>query len=264
MELGLKGKVVAITGGTSGIGEEAAVGYAREGALVAVCGRSKAKIETVEKRFAELGYPLFTQSVDVTKNDELKGFADAVAAHYGRIDVWVNNAGTNIHRPFDELTEEEWYRVVDSNLKSVFFGSAFAAAHMKKSGGGVIINTSSFTSIIPTAGKAIYSATKAGVNTLTATLAVELAADHIRVVGITPGYTVTPLTEKNIEVNYEKLVHDIGMNRLAYPKDMVGAFLFLASDEAAGYISGVTLPVAGAKLCTQNPMWSWDRPTIFV
>lgn len=263
MELGLKNKVVAITGGTSGIGEEAALAFAQEGARVAVCGRSKAKLEAVSERFAAQGLPLLAEQADVTDTAQLRHFAEVVAERYGRVDVWVNNAGINIHRPFDELTEEEWYRVVDSNLKSVFFGCAYAAEQMRKTGGGVIINTSSFTSIIPTAGKAIYSATKAGVNTLTATLAIELAADHIRVVGLAPGYTVTPLTEKNIEVNYDALVHNIGLNRLAYPKDMVGAYLFLASEQA-DYISGITLPVAGAKLCTQNPMWSWDRPTIFV
>lgn len=184
MELNLKDKVVAVTGGTSGIGEEAAFAYAKEGALLAVCGRNPGKLDAIVKRFAAADYPLLTMPADVTDNAQLKAFAHKVAAEYGRIDVWVNNAGICIHRPFDELTEEEWYSVVDSNLKSVFFGSAHAAEQMRKTGGGVIINTSSFTSILPTAGKAIYSATKAGVNTLTATLAIELAADHIRVVGI--------------------------------------------------------------------------------
>lgn len=262
MELNFRDKVVAITGGTSGIGEEVALAYAREGALVAVCGRSREKLDAISKRFSAAGHRLLALPADVTKTAQLSAFAADVVSEYGRIDVWINNAGICIHLPFDELGEEDWYRVVDSNLKSVFFGSACAAAHMRKTGGGVIINTSSFTSILPTAGKAIYSATKAGVNTLTATLAIELAADRIRVVGIAPGYIATPLTEKNIEQNYQTLVNNIGLNRLGYSEDLVGAYLFLASEHAA-YISGITLPVAGAKFSTQNPMWSWDRPAVF-
>ena len=263
MELGLKDKVIAITGGTSGIGEEVAVAFAKEGAKLAVCGRNSEKIEAIRKRFQDLGFPLMVMSVNVADNDQLKAFADGTEQEFGRIDIWLNNAGTNIHRPFDELSEEEWHHLVNTNLKSTFFGCAFAAEKMKKTGGGVIINTSSFTSILPTAGKALYSATKAAIDTLTSTLAVELASDHIRVVGLAPGYTVTPLTEKNVAFQYDTLVSGIALNRLATPDDMTGAYLFLASD-AASYISGITLPVAGAKFCTQNPMWSWNRPTKFV
>lgn len=128
---------------------------------------------------------------------------------------------------------------------------------MKQNGGGVILNTSSFTSVIPSCGVALYSALKAGVDNLTRTMAAELARYKIRVLSVQPGYTQTALTASNIEKNFDFLVQNIAMRRLATPQDMANAFVFLASD-AAGYINGISLPVAGAKLCVQNPMWSWQ------
>lgn len=263
MELGLKGKVVAITGGTSGIGKAVAEAFAKEGANIAVCGRSPSKIEAVEKYFHDTGYEIYAESVDVAVNEQLEHFAASVEQKFGRIDIWINNAGINIHKGFEDITEAEWQELVNTDFKSVFYGSAIAAKYMRKVGGGVIINTSSFTSIIPTAGKALYSAVKSGVNSLTRSFAAELAADGIRVVAVIPGYTVTPLTEKNIEQQREWLVSNIGLNRLATVDDMIGGYLFLASDRAA-YISGICLEISGAKFVTQNPRWSWNKPTIMV
>lgn len=263
MELGLKGKVVVVTGGTSGIGEAVAEAFAQEGAKIAVCGRSLNKLNAVQKKFEEKGYPIYTESVDVAVNEQLEHFAESVEKTYGQIDIWVNNAGVNIHKGFEDVSEEEWHGLVNTDFKSVFFGSAIAAKYMRKVGGGVIINTSSFTSIIPTAGKALYSAVKSGINSLTRSFAAELAADGIRVVAVAPGYTVTPLTEKNIEQQKEWLVSNIGLNRLATADDMVGGYLFLASDKAS-YISGICLEISGAKFTTQNPRWSWNKPTIMV
>ena len=263
MELGLKGKVVAITGGTSGIGEAVAEAFAKEGALVAVCGRSQSKIDAIKKKFAEAGYPLYTEAVDVSVNEQLEHFAASIEKSFGQIDIWINNAGVNIHKGFEDVTEDEWHSLVNTDFKSTFYGSAIAAKYMRKVGGGVIINTSSFTAIMPTAGKALYSAVKAGVNSLTRSFAAELAADGIRVVAIAPGYTVTPLTEKNVAQQRDWLVSNIGLNRLASADDMIGGYLFLASD-AAAYISGICLEISGAKFCTQNPRWSWNKPTVMV
>lgn len=257
MDLNLKGKVVAIAGGTSGIGEAVAMAFAREGCKVAVCGRSQSKIDAMQAEFQKEGFELLTMSVDVGVNAQLKQFTEAVAEKYGRLDVFINNAGISIRKPFETLSEEDWYKVINTNQKSVFFGCAFAAEQMRKTGGGVIINTSSFTSVVPTCGSAVYSSTKAAVDQMTKVFAAELAADHIRVVGIQPGMTVSPLTEEECRKNFDRFVSLIAMKRLAYPEDMVGAYLFLASDMAS-YISGVSLPVAGAKLTAQNPHYSWQ------
>ncbi len=257
MDLKLKDKVVAIAGGTSGIGEAVAMAFAKEGCKVAVCGRSQRKIDAMQAAFQKEGFELLTMSVDVGVNAQLKGFTEAVVETYGRLDIFINNAGISIRKPFETLSEEEWYKVINTNQKSVFFGCAFAAEQMRKTGGGVIINTSSFTSVVPTCGSAVYSSTKAAVDQMTKVFAAELAADHIRVVGIQPGMTVSPLTEEECRKNFDRFVSLIAMKRLAYPEDMVGAYLFLASDMAS-YISGVSLPVAGAKLTAQNPHYSWQ------
>ncbi|MBQ6900429.1 MAG: SDR family oxidoreductase [Firmicutes bacterium] len=256
MELGLKDKVVAITGGTSGIGEELALAFAREGCKVAVCGRNEAKISNMKERFDEYGLELFAFQADISDLQQLRGFIEHTTAHYDKLDILINNAGTTVRKPFVDYTEEEWYRVVDTNMKAMYFGCVYGAAQMKKNGGGVIINTSSFTSVIPTCGSALYSGTKAAVDKMTAVFAAELAADKIRVVSVQPGMTVTPLTEEKCRNQYDELISQIAMKRLATPDDMVGAYLFLASDRAA-YINGVSLPVAGAKLTVQNPHYSY-------
>lgn len=256
MDLKLSGKVVAVTGGTAGIGAEIALGFAKEGCKVAVCGRSASKIKEIEERFAKEGLEVYAVSTNVADNGELKAFIQGVVEKYGRLDVLVNNAGINNRKPFDTYSEEEWHALVDINFKAVFFGCAFAAEEMRKTGGGVIINTSSFTSIIPTCGIALYSATKAAVDQLTRVFAAELAADHIRVVSVQPGMVVTDLTRENCAKNHDRLVSAIPMKRLATPEDMVAGYLFLASEQA-GYINAISLPIAGGKFATQNPHYAY-------
>lgn len=257
MDLGLENKVVGITGGSTGIGEAAALAFAREGAKVAVCGRSAANLQAIQARFAREGLPLYTESADVGDLRQLEGFVKHTAAHYGRLDIWINNAGINNRKCFEEYTPEEFDQLVNINMKAVFFGTHYAAEEMRKIGGGAVINTSSFTALIPTANVALYSATKAAVSNMTRSFSVSLAPDHIRVNAVIPGMTVTPLTEKNIEKNREQMLSSIAMRRFATPQDLAGAYLFLASEKAAGYINGISLPVAGAKFCAQDAQWGW-------
>lgn len=259
MKLGLEGKIVAITGGTTGIGREAAAAFLEEGCRVAVCGRSPDKLEEFRTHFSEAGDRILAIQADVSKIEDIKKFAKAVEARWNAIDIWINNAGTNVRKPFDEVTEEEWNRLIETNFKSVFFGTAAAAEIMKKNGkGGVVLNTSSFTAVIPTGGIALYSAIKAGVESLTKTTAAELAVHGIRVLSVIPGYIETPLTAKNVAANFDELVRNIPMRRLGKPEDLASAYVFLAS-EAAGYINGTSLIVGGGKLSTQNPMWCWNK-----
>lgn len=274
MKLGLEGKVAAITGGTTGIGREAAAAFLEEGCRVAVCGRSVEKLEEFRTHFTQLGYEVLAVKADVSKTEDIQAFADAVEEAWGGVDIWINNAGTNVRKPFGEVSEEEFDRLIQTNLKSVFFGTAIAAEKMKKGGhadngiqgkedaeeatGGVIINTSSFTAVIPTGGIALYSAIKAAVDSLTKTTAAELAVHNIRVLSVIPGYIETPLTAKNVAENFDELVRNIPMRRLGTPRDLAAAYVFLAS-EAAGYIDGTSLIVGGGKLSTQNPMWCWKK-----
>ena len=258
MEMGLKGKTVVITGGGTGIGKAAALEFLKEGCHVAVCGRRMETLEQARAEHAALGYDLMIRSVDVTDYDALSVFANEVAEAYGRIDVWVNNAGSNHIKSLMDYDVEEFRAMTDVILVSVFSGSKIAAEHMRKQGGGgVILNASSFSAVIPNAGRAPYSACKAGVSSLTRTFAAELAKDQIRVIAYVPGMTATEISAKNIELNGPRLMRDIPMQRFGKGEDCAKLMVFLASDNAS-YINGTQIEVAGAKLCVQNPLYSYE------
>jgi len=258
MDLGLKGKVVVVTGGGSGIGLAAALAFAREGAHVAICGRTPGKLADAEAQFSEQGFPLFTATCDVTASREAEDFATAVTRAVGPIDIWVNNAGSNQILSLVDFDDESIEKLVGINLKSFIICTNIAARAMKGRG-GVIINASSFSAVIPNAGRGVYSACKSAVLSLTRTYAAELAADGIRVVSYVPGQIETEMTQRVIEaMGREKLVSNIPMRRLGTPEDLAKPIVFLASD-AAGYINGCAIEVTGAKFCVQNPGYAWEN-----
>ena len=259
MDMNIKGRTVVITGGGTGIGKATALEFLKEGCNVAICGRRQEKLDQTKKEFAELGYDVMTKSVDVTDYDALEAFADEVMAAYGRIDVWVNNAGSNHIKSLMDYDVEEFRAMTDIILVAVFSGSKIAAERMRRDGkGGVILNASSFSAVIPNAGRAPYSACKAGVSSLTRTFAAELAKDQIRVVAYVPGMTATEISARNIALNGPALMKDIPMQRFGKPEDCAKPIVFLASDNA-GYINGTQIEVAGAKLCVQNPLYSYQN-----
>ncbi len=258
MEMSLTGKTVVITGGGTGIGKAAALEFLHEGCHVAVCGRRMEKLQQTQAEYEALGYELMIRSVDVTDYGGLAAFANEVAETYGQIDVWVNNAGSNHIKSLMDYDVEEFRAMTDAILVSVFSGSKIAAEHMRRTGGGVILNASSFSAVIPNAGRAPYSACKAGVSSLTRTFAAELAKDNIRVVAYVPGMTATEISAKNIELNGPRLMRDIPMQRFGKAEDCAKLMVFLASDNA-GYINGTQIEVAGAKLCVQNPLYSYEN-----
>ena len=248
-----------ISGYGTGIGNAADRELLKEGCNVAICGRRLEKLEQTKKEYAELGYDLMIKSVDVTDYNALEAYADEVMAAYGRIDVWVNNAGSNHIKSLMDYDVEEFRAMCDVILVSVWSGSKIAAERMRRDGkGGVILNASSFSAVIPNAGRAPYSACKAGVSSLTRTFAAELAKDKIRVVAYVPGMTATEISAKNIELNGPRLMKDIPMQRFGKPEDCAKLMVFLASDNA-DYISGTQIEVAGAKLCVQNPLYSYQN-----
>ena len=251
-------KTACITGGTAGIGKAAALAFAKAGYAVAVCGRNEKKLADVAEEFAEINLPILPFRADATDTDQLEAFAQAAERAFGHIDVWINNAGNSIPRKyFYEYSESEFQLLVEANLKSVFFGSAVAARHMKGRG-GVILQTSSFTSLIPSCGAALYGATKAAVDNLTKTMAAELAPDNIRVLSVQPAYVLTEMAATNIRNNRDALLAAIPLKRLAVPEDVAEVFVFLASD-AASYMTGVSIPVAGGKMTVQNPGFAYER-----
>lgn len=256
MELGLKDKAVVITGGATGIGKAAALAFAREGCKLAICGRSQKKLLNVELEFQQAGFPLLTKTADASKNDELAAFAEVVVKAYGKIDIWVNNAGIYPQGALMDMSEAEWEEVMNINLKSVFLGSKVAFSYMKDQKKGVILNAASFASLIPSAGSGAYAVSKVGISWLTKVLAAELAPYNIRVNAYIPGLIRTDITEGVIAENEERFASQVALNRLGEPEDLAGGIIFLASD-AAGYITGTQLEISGGKLCVQNPHYAW-------
>jgi len=258
MELGVKGKVVVITGGASGIGLASALAFAREGCTVAICSRNPDKLASAAKEFAAKGYELLTAVADVSLEKELQGFARQVHDQYGRIDVWINNAGVSPKARLIDMSGDEWDDLMRINLKGVFLGSQIAAKMMKESGGGVILNASSFASVMPSATSGAYAASKAAVTSLTRSLAAELAPLGIRVIAYIPGIVVTDINKKRIEQFGPQLKADIALNRWGKTEEVAGVLVFLASD-IASYITGTAIEITGGKFSIQNPEapWSW-------
>lgn len=258
MDMGLKGKVVVITGGSQGIGKAAALEFAREGCQVCVCARRQERLDAAKAEFAQQGFTLFTRQVDVTKCDQLEAFADAVVAEYGRIDVWVNNAGANQFKMVIDYDYEDLMRIIETNLVSMIMGSKFAAQRMKETGGGVILSAASFAAITPLAGKSPYAACKSGVLVMTKALAAEFAPYNIRVNAYIPGLIRTEISQPNIDRLGDRLLQDIPMKRYGEPEDLAKSLVFLASDAASGYVNGTALEISGGKRCVQNPWYAYE------
>lgn len=256
MDLGLKDKVVVITGGTAGIGEACALAFSREGAHVAVCGRTQKRIAAFQERCAQAGADVFVKQADAGQAEELQAFADAVVSRFGTIDVWINNAGINVGKRLMEITPEDWQQTVAVNLSGVLFGTQIAARAMGEKG-GVILNASSFASLIPSVGGTMYGATKAAVSNMTKTMAAELAPQHIRVNAYIPGIIDTPMNAERIadDANHA-LINAIALHRVGTADEMAQALVFLAPDKAS-YITGTAIEVSGGKYAVQNSEILW-------
>ena len=246
----LKDKVALITGAGSGIGREAALLFAKEGASVVVVDMNDAAgKETVAAVVKSGGRATFAHA-DVSRSSEVEAMVAAAKKTYGRLNVLFNNAG--IFPANDgsvlETDEKTWDLVLSVNLKGVFLGCKFGIPAMLESGGGSIINTASFVALMGSATPQIaYTASKGGVLALTREIAVEFARKGIRVNAICPGPVDTPLLQELFSDPARKarrLVH-IPMGRLAQAKEVAQAALFLASDDSS-YVNGAAFTVDGA------------------
>ncbi len=256
MEINLKGKVAVVTGGTAGIGLATARMFAQEGANVAICGRDQAKVDAAVEFLCKEGLDVYGESVDVSDRENLFRFADVVEQRYGGIDIWVSNAGILLEKKIVDTSADEWQRLMDINLNSVYYGGLIALEKFKKRGGGVLINGASFSTLMPSVGSGAYAVSKAGVGSLTRTLAAELAPYNIRVVGYIPGVIETPMTARWIESKGAALAGQAALQRTGTPEEVASALLFLASDHAS-FITGTCLDISGGKFCVQNPADAW-------
>lgn len=257
MDLHLSGKSVVITGGSDGIGKAAAFAFLKEGACVTICGRSQDKLDTAADEAKELGYEMLCIQADVGAEADCDRLARAAAAAYGSIDVWINNAGILPRANLLDASMEEYDRIMNINLRAAFYCSRLAVSYMKERKSGVILNASSWASILPQANTAIYGISKAGVSSLTRSLAGTVAPYGIRAVAYVPGVIATDMNVAASGADPDKFTQNIAQHRMGTPEEVANVLVFLASD-AAGYINGVDIEIAGGKFAVQDCSMSWN------
>ena len=244
----LTGKVAIVTGGNGGIGLGIARGLAKAGARIAIVGRNVEKSEAAARGLVdEIGSKPLVLSADVAQPKEVARTVADVLKALGRIDILFNNAGINIRKQPQELSPEDWHKVLDVNLTGAFLMAQAVYPTMKKAGGGKIINIGSMTSIFGAAFAAAYASSKGGIVQLSKSLALAWAADNIQVNALLPGWFETDLTNRaRVEVPglYERVLARIPTGRWAKPHDIAGTAIWLASP-ASDYVTGVAIEVDG-------------------
>lgn len=242
------GQVIAITGASSGIGLEIARKFYLAGARLALCSRSEERVRSAVADWADTSDArLLIISADTSIIKDIYRFRDAAVERFGRIDVWVNNAGIEHPMPTVEMTQEIFDAVVNTNFRGYYFGCQSAAQDMLRRGeGGTIVNIGSVNAITVVPGQAVYAATKAAISQMTKLFAREWGRDHIRVNCVAPGSIPTRINaEKYKDPAADAAMREkIPMGRRGDVSEVADAVLYLASDRAT-YITGQTLFVDG-------------------
>ncbi|MBU8792153.1 SDR family oxidoreductase [Oceanobacillus caeni] len=242
----LQKKTVIVTGGSKGIGKDIALSFSRLGANVIIIGRNEKDLnQTLSELNVFQGNHKAVQA-DVNDITHVKKIVDNIVRDYGAVDVLVNNAGINIPKEALEVTEQDWDKVIDTNLKALFFFSQAVAKYMVEQKSGRIINIASQMSFVGYIKRAAYCSSKGGVVQLTKALAVEWAPYHINVNAVAPTFIETELTSKMFEdEDFKKDVKSrILFDELPKPHDISGAVLYLASN-LSNFVTGETIKVDG-------------------
>ena len=238
-------KSALITGAGRGIGYVIAMKLAKAGHNLAICDISEASInQAADSLRQEAGVEVFAAAVDVSDRDQIQGFVQDAAKHYGRLDVLVNNAGITRDNLAMRMKPEEWQQVIDVNLSSVFHASQAALKPMMRAKTGRIINISSVVASMGNPGQLNYCASKGGIDAMTRSLAREIGSRGITVNAVAPGFIATSMTAELGDEAHARLTQQIPLGRLGQPEDVANAVAFLASDEA-GYITGQVVHVNG-------------------
>jgi 7-alpha-hydroxysteroid dehydrogenase len=257
----LAGKTCVVTGASRGLGRGIALAFAEQGADIVLAARTRADLESVGREVEAKGRRALLQTADVTDLAQLQKIADAGVAGFGKIDVWVNNAGGFVSDPggsseWLDVTESGWDAMLRLNLTAQVFGAQAAARAMRKSGkGGSIIFLSSIDSFYAApGGEGIYGACKAALNNITQTMAVELGQYGIRVNAIAPAVVETPLTAPWLATPEDRRARAMfyPLRRVGQPSDVAAAAVYFAS-EAAAWVSGSVLLVSGGAVMTSDP-----------
>lgn len=250
----LKGKVAVVTGGSMGIGLACAVRMAEEGAAIALFDVNEEAGHREVNKLNARGYHARYWDVDVAKEAQVQAAIDAAATYFGRLDIVVNNAGiSGSTAPTDAMSEAEWDRVQAVNVKGVFFCTKHAVPHMRRAGGGSIVNLSSIYGIIGAADVPAYHASKGAVRAMSKNDALLYAPDRIRVNSVHPGFIVTPMVDGFLASQPDPAaaraaivaLHPLG--HLGEPDDIAHGVVYLASDEAK-FVTGAELVIDGGYL----------------
>jgi dihydroanticapsin dehydrogenase len=251
MDLKIPGKVVIVTGAASGIGESIVKEFLQSdvGGLVAVDIIPGLPEIFVEEK-VKYGDKLQFVSGDVSQEATANKYTETAIDHFGRIDVMINNAAVSVVKSVIEHTPDEWDRVMNVNVKSIYWSSRFVVPVMRKQGGGVILNSGSISGVIGISTQGAYAPSKGAINQMTRQMAVEFAKDNIRVNAICPGTVDTPLVRKSAQASgdpegYMRMLeegHPLG--RIASPDEIAKFYLFMSSDHAQ-FFTGSILMVDG-------------------
>jgi 2-dehydro-3-deoxy-D-gluconate 5-dehydrogenase len=243
----LKGRVAIVTGGNGGIGLGMARGLAGAGAGVVVAGRNAEKSEAAVRELGKLGAAAMAVTVDVTDEAAVDRLVKATRERFGRIDILINNAGTNVRKSLHEYSLDEWHRVMNTNLTSAFLCSRAVYPAMKAAGGGKVINIGSMMSIFGASFSPAYGASKGGIVQLTKSAAIAWAPDNIQVNAVLPGWIDTELTQgarREVPWLHESVLKRTPARRWGTIEDMSGVAVFLASS-ASDFVTGTFIPVDG-------------------
>ena len=246
----LAGKSALISGGGTGIGQAIALAFAREGAQVAVAGRRKEKLDETLHLLQQAGCSALALECDVTKAADTQRVVKSAEDAFGKVNVLVNNAGALSVSTVENITEEDWDRVMATNVKGPFLMSRAALPSMRRAGGGSIINVGSVLGIVAIRDRAAYCASKGGVSMLTKAMALDHAHDNIRVNCVCPSIVESDMTRNlfaETEVGQqarESRLASIPLGRFGKPADIAGLAVFLASEESS-WMTGTVIPVDG-------------------
>ncbi|MGE0198307.1 MAG: 3-oxoacyl-[acyl-carrier-protein] reductase [Simkaniaceae bacterium] len=247
----LKGKRALISGGTSGLGKQIALTFAEQGAHVAILGTNVERAKEVTEKIQEVressDQKVWFETLDVSKKDQVNAAVDRLVGEWGGVDILVNCAGITRDKLFMKMDEEDWDRVMETNLKSVYNLSHALVRLMMKARHGKIINVGSVIGLTGNPGQVNYAASKLGMVGFTRSLAKELASRNINVNCIAPGFFETPMTQVLTDEQKEGILKKVPMGRLGDPKEIAHAAVFLASG-MSDYITGQVLTVDGGMI----------------
>ncbi|VCU71730.1 3-oxoacyl-[acyl-carrier-protein] reductase FabG [Pigmentiphaga humi] len=251
MELGLQGKVAVITGATAGIGLATALKFIEEGARVAICARNAEKLERTAEFLRAKGGDVFAQATDVSDPAQIESFMTALVAHFGRLDILVNNAGTSMRGPFLNVSDADWEADMQLKLFGAIRCSRIAVGHMKKQGGGRIVNLSTIGGKQPAATSMPTSVSRAAGLALTKALSREFAADNILVNAVCIGKIKAGQHERSAARKgqdpddlYREFARGIPLGRVGEAEEAANVIVFLAS-QAASYVTGSSVNLDG-------------------